>query len=372
VRTVAAAISGLFLFASALGAISVAAASADDPASIRIKLERGPCYGTCPVYSVELSGDGTVTYNGKQFVLVKGQHASRIAPAAVSALLDKVRAADFWSLQPRYAARITDNPEYSVTVTAGGRTKSVTDYVGREAGMPANVTALEEEIDRVAGTKRWVTGNTETLPLLRDEHFNFRSEEAIEMLSFCVKKENTEMIQAFTDAGTMDSQRGKDAALLSAATTNDPNLVARMLIYGANPNAQNDRGWTALMLAERRGFGLLDPAGYQAKGAEIITMLMASGADPNLQNQEGDAALHLVEHADDIPLLIKAGSKLEQRNAASETPLLRVADQDVALALIAAGADMDARDKNGHGLADKAHTFVWHEVAEMEAKHRAH
>jgi hypothetical protein len=63
---------------------------------------------------------------------------------------------------------------------------------------------------------------------------------------------------------------------------------------------------------------------------------------------------------------------LEQRNAAGETPLLRVDSEDIALALIKAGAHMDVRDNNGHGLSDKADTFFWHEVAKIEAKHRAH
>jgi hypothetical protein len=33
-----------------------------DPRSVVIRLERGPCYGSCPVYGVTLYGDGTVNY----------------------------------------------------------------------------------------------------------------------------------------------------------------------------------------------------------------------------------------------------------------------------------------------------------------------
>ena len=34
----------------------------------RITLERGPCFGTCPVYSVTLDGSGAVLFEGRRFV----------------------------------------------------------------------------------------------------------------------------------------------------------------------------------------------------------------------------------------------------------------------------------------------------------------
>ena len=121
---------------------------------------------------------------------------SSVAPAVVASLLDKFRAADFWSRRPRYITPVTDNPTYIITLTVGRQTKSVIDYDGRDAGMPPSVTALENEIDQAAGTERWVTGNIETIPLLRDEHFDFHSEKAAEMLSFCIENANTQMHMA--------------------------------------------------------------------------------------------------------------------------------------------------------------------------------
>jgi hypothetical protein len=239
--------------------------------------------------------------------------------------------------------------------------------------MPEAVTELENEIDRTAGTERWVTGDAETIPFLRDEHFDFRSEEAAEMLAFSVERANAQMIRAFMDAGTMDNQLAKDTALRSAAFANDPRLVEDILKRGANPNAQDDGGRTALMLVESRPTSLLHLIEGDEKGAEIIAILAASGANPNLPDNGGNAPLHLVARKTDIPPLIRAGAELERRNATGETPILKANDPNIVLALIGAGANIDARDSYGHGLLEKARDSSWNGVsAKIEAKHSAH
>ncbi len=296
-----------------------------------------------------------------------------IAPAVVASLLDKFRAADFWSLRPRYIARVTDNPEYRVTLTIGGQTKSVIDYVGRDAGMPESVTELEAEIDRVAGSQRWTQGNSETFPSLRDEHFDFHSDEAAEMLSVSIENANSELTHGLMDAGAMDSQPAKDAALMSATASGDLRLVAYILRRGANPNGQDSHGRTAIMRIEYRPHSLLHLDDDKKTGLEMISMLVAAGADPNVPDKAGNTALHLVDTKGLVPVLIKAGAQLEWRNVANETPLLTASSEDVALALIAAGADIDARDDKGHGLLEKARARYWNEVvAKIEVKQSAH
>jgi len=43
-----------------------------------ISLERTACHGTCPVYTVTMRHDGTVTYDGKEFVKVTGRRTRKI------------------------------------------------------------------------------------------------------------------------------------------------------------------------------------------------------------------------------------------------------------------------------------------------------
>ena len=74
-------------------------AGAYDPRSVVIGLERGPCYGTCPVYGVTIYGDGTVRYNGTNHVRVKGSQTAVIAPERVKALIDEIERSGFFNLR---------------------------------------------------------------------------------------------------------------------------------------------------------------------------------------------------------------------------------------------------------------------------------
>jgi hypothetical protein len=124
--------------------------------SLRITLTRTLCYGTCPDYSVEIDGDGTVIYTGNRFVAVTGVQKSRISMDAVRELVDLFRKADYFSLRDSYAATVTDNPTFYTSISFDGKTKKVRNYVGWEVGILQGVTNIEEAIDRIADTYKWI------------------------------------------------------------------------------------------------------------------------------------------------------------------------------------------------------------------------
>jgi hypothetical protein len=51
---------------------------------IEITLERGMCFGTCPVYSVSLFGNGTIAWMGEMYVEAAGNRTDSLDPALVS------------------------------------------------------------------------------------------------------------------------------------------------------------------------------------------------------------------------------------------------------------------------------------------------
>lgn len=134
------------------------ASSAPAPAAgfDSITLERTRCFGFCPDYTVTIRDTGEVIYNGRNFVGVTGEQRAQAAPADVARLQALVARASLFSLRDEYRAHISDIPSFRVTVVQGGRTKSVLDYGGQGVGMPMIVREIQDEIDRVAGTNRWV------------------------------------------------------------------------------------------------------------------------------------------------------------------------------------------------------------------------
>src|ERR1700761_4785206 len=135
--------------------------------SLKITLERGPCFGSCPDYRLEIGGDGGLRYEGRHFVAIPGVHTGRIDPGKVRALYDQFRQADFFWLLDNYRASITDFPAFTIAISFDGQSKAVTDYAGTAIGMPAQVRALEATVDAAADTARWVNGNENTLAALK-------------------------------------------------------------------------------------------------------------------------------------------------------------------------------------------------------------
>ncbi len=124
--------------------------------SLAITLNRGPCFGTCPIYTVTIHGDGRIEYEGAQFTAHPGKYEAKISVAQVRALFEKFRAANFFALRVEYRGEVTDNPTYTVTLRYDDHEKRVVDYVGRMVAMPLVVTELERAIDEAADTARWV------------------------------------------------------------------------------------------------------------------------------------------------------------------------------------------------------------------------
>lgn len=149
-------------FGAIFAALLVACAPVEAPAQegpVEITLTRTVCYGFCPAYTVAISGDGQVRYEGRAFVDAVGQRTATIPAADVQRLVERFDAIGFDELQDEYRGQMTDLPTTTITLARNGRTKTLVDYGGTSVGMPRAVRDLQAEIDRVANTSQWVLRN---------------------------------------------------------------------------------------------------------------------------------------------------------------------------------------------------------------------
>ena len=117
---------------------------------IEIILERTACYGTCPIYSVTIDGDGNVTYEGTQFVKTLGVQMYNIPQSSVEELVALVYQTNYFSLNDRYEFSATDLPTVITTVRIGDDTKTVENYGG--AG-PDRLSDVEAKIDELTDSE---------------------------------------------------------------------------------------------------------------------------------------------------------------------------------------------------------------------------
>ena len=128
-----------------------------------ITLERTTCFGTCPAYKLTIFDDGKVVFEGKDFVKTKGKAKGRITKARVADLLREFDRIDYVKLDDDYGEGNkcpegwTDYPSAITSLTRDGKQKTVRHYLGCR-GLPIldQLTTLENKIDQVANTRRWI------------------------------------------------------------------------------------------------------------------------------------------------------------------------------------------------------------------------
>lgn len=167
---------------------------------VTITLLRTVCYGRCPGYKVTISTAGII-FDGGSFVVAAGKHTDRVDAAAVRKLARQFLDADFYSMDSSYKARVTDNPTYIVSIAIDGRLKKVEDYVGSWEGMPAVITELEDAVDALARSDRWIEGSEGLVEALKAERFNFQSPQAQDMMKEAAHRGKTATVKEFLQAG---------------------------------------------------------------------------------------------------------------------------------------------------------------------------
>jgi hypothetical protein len=118
----------------------------------QVVLERFGCFGTCPVYSLTITGDGRVTFEGKEYTRVKGTATAKLDKVTILELVREVKKADVFDLLDIYDAHFFDIPVQQVSVQMGGKAKRIKDF---SAGPP-RLNILENRIDQIASSYQWI------------------------------------------------------------------------------------------------------------------------------------------------------------------------------------------------------------------------
>jgi hypothetical protein len=121
-------------------------------------IDRGACYGTCPIYTVTVYRDGKVEYVGKEYVKKKGKVASTVTAEQLAALDKLFTDNHYLAYKDAYDNEdATDAPSARTAYVPLGAntTKFVRHYYG-DMHAPESLTNLEESFDTIVKSERWI------------------------------------------------------------------------------------------------------------------------------------------------------------------------------------------------------------------------
>ena len=130
-------------------------------------------------------------------------------------------------------------------------------------------------------------------------------------------------------------------ALIMALNYGHKEIAEILIKNGANVNAKTSDGWTALMNASHEG------------DKEIVELLIQNGADINAENNDGWTALMSAStrnHKEIVKLLIQNGVNINARDYYGETALINTSERgygEIVELLIQHGADIDIENNKG-------------------------
>lgn len=120
--------------------------------AVFFRLQRTPCFGTCPDYVVTIRRNGEAAYEGGAHALRQGRYQGRFTADQRKALLARAEALGFFGLADRYDADVTDLPSTIITLDADGRRKEVLGRVGAPPAFQQLGQYADSLLDRVEWT----------------------------------------------------------------------------------------------------------------------------------------------------------------------------------------------------------------------------
>ena len=141
----------IFLFSSCKSSKDATKAGSSQERVLLISMKKTACYGTCPVYELQIYSDLAVNLKGEMHLDKIGIFEAKISRGRLEQIQTMFREADFFSFQDKYSEKITDLPTTYVYFNDSGQEKKVMDYYG----APEALKNLEKELSSFLEELDW-------------------------------------------------------------------------------------------------------------------------------------------------------------------------------------------------------------------------
>lgn len=118
-----------------------------------LKMDKGACFGSCPVYSLEIDHQGNAIYEGKRFTEKSGLYKYKLAKDQFKQVTDQLTLMNFFALQDNFKSNVADLP----TVTIAHKHKGLSKSISGKDTRPKRVLDLQKILEDIAQSDGWVS-----------------------------------------------------------------------------------------------------------------------------------------------------------------------------------------------------------------------
>ena len=119
------------------------------------ELQTTSCYGTCPVYTLQIFSNGRAILEGKEHMNKIGNFESKIEKEKLNMLIDSFEKASFFELEDSYRSQFKDLPTKYITYYKNGNAKKIMAY----DNIPKELTILIKSLETLVNDLNWEQTN---------------------------------------------------------------------------------------------------------------------------------------------------------------------------------------------------------------------
>lgn len=120
---------------------------------VRVNFYADACFGTCPVFSMNIQENGKADYEAINHNELQGKFKTMIKKQQLDSLFMLIKKADIFTLKDKYEELVTDMPTYYLQVWfKDGKTKKIADYGPTGPEQLSNIYGM---IFSLRGSQTW-------------------------------------------------------------------------------------------------------------------------------------------------------------------------------------------------------------------------
>lgn len=125
--------------------------------TLMLQYAKGPCFGECPMFKMDVYTDGGLVYRGIRYTEKEGLHRKHLSAARLKNLKTTAKKAKLWDKPASYLSDLADSQKTTLTYHEGEKRKEI-KLDGNQ--LPSELQELLDALEVIANSSGWANADT--------------------------------------------------------------------------------------------------------------------------------------------------------------------------------------------------------------------